>query len=320
MPDLIKSIWIDLLIGDKEEFFENDTFLSHGMNMSYAVENNEINFSYKGPRPGVTKNFRSDGMTELPIHDRTDTPEKVGLDNYSTDQFMLPKVDLFGLPYDKKASLMEDSRLALLESIAVEGLWAISPAAHIAGQTPIIKADSANGAATDNYDLILEADIMNLRIALDKAYPGLKKANWMLAVDTDAYWGLVKNSTILAEQYKFQMSTGNILSDTPDLKIFNFTIWCDDRTAWYNHSTEQKIAYNATTPGYTVGTSWKSALAYVPNKTFCTAIGTTQMFDKLNDPAKQADFVSFLSRAYVGPWGETAANLKYVGAIQRRPN
>lgn len=320
MADLIQSLWIDVLIGDKEEFFENDTFLSHGYNMNYAVENDEINFAYKGPRPGVTKNFRTDGTTQLPIHDRTDVPEKYGLDNYSTDQFMLPKVDLFGLPYDKKASLLEDSRLALVDSIASEGLWAISPLAHIAGQTPLVKADSANAAATDSYDLILEADIMALRIAIDKAYPGLKKAPWMLAVDTDAYWGLVKNSSILAEQYKYNMKPGNIMSEMPMLQIYGFTIWCDDRTAWYNHSSEQKIAYNATTPGYTVGTSWKSAVAYVPQKTFCTAIGTSEMFEKLRDPGTQADFVSFLTRAYVGPWGTTPANLKHVGAILRRPN
>ena len=312
---LIKELWIDLLIGDAEEFFKNDMFLSHGVDMTFAVDNDFVNFTYKGARPGITKNFRTDGTTQLPINDRTDVPDKHPLDNYSTDQMILPKVDLFGLPYDKKASLMEDGRLSLVDEIASEGMWAIGPAAD-AVNTPVVTTPGTNALASDNYRRITEVELKALRLALDSKYPGLKKANWYLVVDTDAYWDMIDNISVLQTQYGHLASLGTVASDLPPLKLYNFNIYCDNRTAWYNNADSTKLAYGATV---TPGTHYKSAVAYVEQKTFAKALGSTEMFETEADAGKQADIVSFLTRAYVGPWGQTTANLKHAGAILRTP-
>lgn len=327
MAGLLKELWIDLLIGDADTFFDNDHFLSHGANMSYAVENDRINFTYKGPRPGVTKNFRTNGSTELTAYLRTDIPDYVDLDNYSTDQMVLPRVDLFALPYDKKTSLLADMRAALINRIAVEGIWNIGPAATTA-KTPVIAAAAANADAGDGYDAITRADIKNLRVLLDKQYPGLKNADWQLMLDVDAYWYLVDTDDVLKAQYQQSAPIGAILSkisggstamgrEPIPLQIMNFTIYCDSRTPWYNASNSNKFAYGAS---YTVDTDFKSAIAYVPNETFCVALGTTELFAQDNHPGKQADLASFLTRAYIGPWGQTASNFKHAAAILRRPH
>lgn len=328
MAGLLAELWLDLLIGDTEEFFQNDVFLSHGVDMSYAVENDRINFAYKGPRPGIVKNFRSNGSTTLPVHDRTDVADYLDLDNFSTEQFMLPRVDLFALPYDKRQSLVADSRAALIDYIATEGMWNVAPPADSA-KTPVIKTPSGNAEnTTDNYKKITDADILTLRLELDKKYPGLKNANWMLAVDVNTYWDLVSTIGLLKDQYAYKANRGNILSGdmsgnmrTPiPLEIYNFTLWADDRTPWYDASDDTKLAYNASSPNYTVGTDFKSAFAYVPNLSFCTALGSAEVFETLRDAGKQADFVSYLIRAAITPWGQTAANLKYMGAILRIPH
>lgn len=333
MAGLLKELWIDLVIGDMDLFFDNDHFLSHGVNMNYAVENDRVNFTYKGPRPGVTKNFRTNGSTELTVYMRTDVPDYVDLDNYSTDQMVLPRVDLFALPYDKKASLMEDCRMALVDAMATEGLWNIGPAAN-AAKTPVIAAATANPDAGDGYDAITRDDILNLRKLLDKKYPGKKFADWQLVIDVDAYWYLVANDAQLKAQYDNSAPIGALMTklggagrtgtangrEPIPLQIYNFTLWCDNRTPWYDADDSTKFAYNATTPNYTVDTDFKSALAYIPNESFVTALGATEMFDLNNHPGKQADLASFLSRAYIGPWGQTAANLKHLGAILRKPH
>lgn len=327
MAGLLAELWLDVLIGDAEEFFQNDIFLSHGVDMSFAVDNDRINFAYKGPRPGITKNFRTNGTTVLPVHDRTDTPDYLDLDNYSTDQFLLPRVDLFGLPYDKRQSLVEDSRAALIDRIATEGLWAIAPDADSA-KTPVIKTPIGNDTNTgDNYKKITDADILKLRLALDKKYPGLKNSIWMLRVDTDTYWDLVATNSLLRDQYAYNASRGNLLSGDQQgsermmipLTIYNFTIWADDRGPWYDADDDTLLAYNPSSPTFTVGTDLKSAVAYVPQKTFCTALGSAEVFETLRDSGKQADLVSYLIRASVTPWGQTAANHKHMGAILRTP-
>lgn len=330
MAGLLKELWIDLLIGDVDEFFDNDHFLSHGANMSYAVDNDRIDFTYKGPRPNIVKNFRTDGSTELPVYLRTDVPEYIDLDNYSTEQMVLPRVDLFALPYDKKASLLDDMRRSLIDFIAEEGMWTVGPTAN-AAKTPVIAAAAANADAGDGYDAITRADIKNLRVLLDKQYPGLKNADWQLIVDVDAYWWLVDNDDVLKAQYQQSAPIGVLLSkmnggnkamgrEPIPLSIMNFTLYCDSRTPWYAAANSTKMTYNKTTPNYTDGTDFKSAVAYVPNETFCVALGSTELFEQNQHPGKQSDLASFLTRAYIGPWGQTASNFKHAGAILRRPH
>lgn len=314
MANLLTEVWPGILIGDKDKFFENETFLSHGRNMNAFVENDRINFAYKGGRPGVTKNFRTDGTTKLPIFQRTDIPDYVDMDNYSTDVVQLPKVDLYALPYDKWSSLLDDSRAALQDRIATEGLWNIGPAAN-AAKTPIVTTADGNAEADDGYEGITEVELKALRVKLDKQYPGRKNAEWFLVVDVSAYWQMVNTIAVLKEQW-YRQTAGNVFSDLPMLKLYNFMIWADDRTPWYKASDSTKYAYGA---AYTVDTDFKSAVAYVRNETFVTGLGTTEVFDNLRDPETQSDMASFLTRAYIGPWGKTTANLELAGAILRKP-
>lgn len=327
MADLLREIWPGILVGDEETFFENNTFLSHGVNMNYAVDNDRINLAYKGGRPNIHVNFRTDGTTTLPIFDREDTPDFIEMDNFSTDRMILPKVDLYALPYNKWDSLLADARLALVESIAVRGMWKVGPQSDTA-KTPIHVIDSGNPEASDAHKAILRKDIVALRIRLDNQYPGLKDAKWHLVVDNAAYWYLVDNDDVLKAQYAQNAPIGILLSringgaskaqgrEPIPLEIGNFMLYADNRTPWYKASDSTKFALGAS---YNSATDFKSAIAYVENKTFCAGLGTTEMFDNLRDPGMQADLASFLTRAYVGPWGSTDANLMHAGAILRRP-
>ena len=315
MADLFKDLWIEALIGDKEEFFDNSKFLSHGRNFNDQVENDYINFAYKGGRPGVTKNFKSNGTTELPVFMRTDVPDKIQLDNYSTDQLQINFEETMLIAYDKKSSMMEDARLSLVEEMASEGMWEVGPAGNTA-KTPVITVNSGN-PLVDSYRVILRPDLIAMRKAIDKKYPGYKKRVWNMVMDVDAYWELIARDEILQDQYKHVLNARERgeMFNMPTLLIAGFEIDCDERTAWYS-DVNTKLAYGSTP---TIGTHLKSTLVYLKNETFITAVGTTKVFDQLNHPGKQADLTSFLVRSYVGPWGMTQANLKHAAAILRTP-
>ncbi len=316
MANLIPDVWIDYLIGDEDEFFKNDRFLSHGKNVSAFVENDFINFAYKGGRPGITKNFNTNGTTQLPVFLRTDVPDKVQLDDYSTDQMVIPFKDMQLLPYDKKMSMMEDARMALIAEIAKEGMWKIG--AVNSAKTPVLTTASTNTNGADGYEQLIRADFIRLRKALDAAYPGKANMTYWAVVDVDAYWDLITNDSILNAQWGYMLQAGKVfaLNELPVVNIAGFNLYADNRTPWYTNVTT-KLAYGAT---ITPGTHLKSAIFYADQESFFNALGSTELFDQNRHPGMQADLASFRTRAFVGPFGQTTANYKHVAAILRTVN
>lgn len=314
--NLIPDIWIGYLIGDKEEFFNDDAFLADGVDLSYTVENDYVNFAYKGTdidEGDIVEDFVTDGDSELETHVRTDTAEKYKLKAYSTPQLVIPYEEMQLLPYDKKVSMMDNARDAVRRKIATRGIYDIAPVNS--AKTPVISIPSGNTNGGDGYKQVTRADFITLRKLLDAKYPGLIGRNYKAIVDIDTYWDLVNNDSILAAQYANQVKAGDILN-TPMLSIANFIIMADNRTAGYT-SVSAKLAFGAT---FTPGTHLKSVQVYFPKKTFATALGSTKLFSNPDDAGKQADVTSFRTRAYAGPWGETASNFKHAAAILRIPN
>lgn len=307
MAGLKREQWIDLLVGkDNEQLHSNDWFLMKGINMDPFVENNTINFTHKGAIPGVSKN----PTYPLTTVSRTDLPDYLPLAPYATERFKLPKVDIHALPYDKRKSLLEDYRMALINEIVSEGIWNVSPFVSTA-LTPSV--DATGSAGTNGNKLVTSADVLNLRKKLNKAYPALKNAPWVLVVDTESYWNLATDEVV-----KTQIAQRNAVGDVnvKGINFHGFEIQEDNRTPYYDDTSEERIAYGASP---VLGTDWHSATAFVSNKTFARAYGTTDFFDDPKDSEYQADFGSFLTHAYVGPLSANLEdNLKFMGVIFRK--
>jgi hypothetical protein len=315
MP-LIPSVWIPYFIGDSDQFFNDDTFLADGVSQQQYVNNDEINFTYKGTdmdEDDIVEDFTTDGTSELGIHMREDVPDKIAMTSFSTKQIVIPSDDMLLLPYDKKTSLFNNARAALKRRIAMKGIHLIAPVNS--AKTPVILIPTGNTNGTDGYKLVTRTDFITLRKLLDKKYPGKNKSTWKAMVSTDVYWDLIANDSILAAQYGQQIKPGDILT-SPVLNIANIMIYVDDRTAWYTDANT-KLAYGSTP---TPGTHLPSIQVYFPKETFINGLGATEFFSQEKHPGKQADLASFRTRAYVGPWGQTAGNFQHAGAILRRPN
>jgi hypothetical protein len=213
-------------------------------------------------------------------------------------------------------SMMSDARLALLAEIAKEGMWKIGPTN--ATKTPVFTTPSTNTNGADGYEQLTRAEFVKMRKALDGIYPGKANLTYWAIVDVDAYWDLVTNDDILKAQWGYLLQAGKVyaLNELPILNIAGFNIYPDNRTPWYTNVTT-KLAYGAT---ITPGTHLKSCVIYADQESFFTALGSTELFDQNRHPGKQADLASFRTRAYIGPFGATAANYLHMGAILRTVN
>jgi hypothetical protein len=307
MAGLKREAYIDLLVGkDNEHLYSNDWFLMRGINMDALVENDRINFTYKGTIPGVTKN----PTYPLTTVTRTDLPDYIALAPYSTERFQIPKIDLHALPYDKRKSILEDHRMAIMNEIVSEGIWNVSPFTTSA-LTPTV--DATGSAGTNGNKLVTILDILNLRKKLNIVYPALKNAAWTLAMDTESYYNIANDAVIRAQQQQ-QSAVGDV--NVKVLKIHGFELIEDGRTPYYDAATAERIVYGASP---LLGTDFHSATAFVNNKTFCKAVGTVDFFDDPKDSAYQADFGSFLLHGYVGPLSfDLETNLRFMGAIIRK--
>lgn len=310
MAGLNKEIWLSLLIGANENFWQSDWFLKKGEDMSqYVVANSFLNFAHKGDVPGVIKN----PTYPLATVSRTDVADKIPMNNYATQRTQLPRVDLMKLAYDKKDSVLRDHREALVNQIATEGLWVVSPYQNTTN-TPVVATDAGNAAASDGFKVITGKDIMNLRVALDKAYPQLKNAPWTLAMDAVAFWALIDSDTNLKGQIQNQGAMGVV--GVQKVIYYGFEVVCDSRTPYYT-SGNVRVAFGATVN--TGAGDRPSATAFIEKRSFCTAMGQAEMFLDEKDSQYQADFASFLLPASVTPWSQDLqTNLKFLGAIIRK--
>jgi hypothetical protein len=319
---LRKETWLALLWDNIFKYFENDKFLRLCRDVSHAIteENGSefINFQYAGAAPTAsmfTKNFRSNGTTELPIYDRTDLPDRVKLDRYSSPQMFIPAIDLYAIKYDKKGSVNTDTAMAMIEMIVREAMWNIAPQSNTAN-CPVITVDATNPInPDDNRKTITKKELKAMRVKLDNIYPSMQNKVWTLIMDVESYWDIVLNDPILTTQYGYLNTPGRVASELPDLLYANFHLVCDGRTPYYTGVS--KKAFNQT-PTLAAGDS-KSAIVVFDQMTIAKAQGRIELFDQSRHPGKQADLSSFAQYAYIGPWGQTPANYRYAGAILRTP-
>jgi hypothetical protein len=324
MSGLQKEFYSSMLVKVTDKFWNRAAFLGDGKSMTDLVKTvrdqnakdgyfQYINFPIQGGRPTITKNFRTNGTTTLSVYDRVDTPERIGLENYSTQQIMMPSVDLYTLAYNKWGDMLDETGQALTEDIAKEGIWKIAPPTNVPNKLPVFNVASTNPVLEDGKKSITEADIMKLRNQLNVAYPALINAPWVLMVDTYSFSELVKNSNVLQQQQAFKGLYGKVNSDLPAFKIWGFEIREEGDLPYYGGLVKKALG------SVPILADSRSAVAYVKQKTYVVARGMTQTFSTLNDAGRQADFVSFLTRAYIGPFGENISNLMWAGAILRTP-
>lgn len=291
---LLREIWLGDLLN---RFWDDDSFLQDGKNLDPFVENDAINLAEIGAKPNVVKNRTS---YPVPATVRVDTPINLPLDDYSSDSTIVRDVETVALNYAKRQSVIGDHKGAILEKIADDGIYNISPNVD-STDTPVFETSGAHNAAKSQ--LVLHSrDIAKMAERFDiLKYP---KVGRKIAVPADIFWDFVQSDATLLAQAQNNGKGGD--GTETWVSYFGFIIYSRANTAYYNPALN-KIAYGAVP----AADDRQAAIAYIKGRSFGRGKGSAQMYAKVKDPDQQGDVINFRQRAVVLPFGQ-----KILGAIK----
>lgn len=279
---LTKEIWLADIM---EAFIPDSSFLSAASSMDQFVENDKINLAEAGINPNVLIN---NSTYPVAFAERSDTPLELVLDVYDTEGTVLRNADLIELAYDKRQSVINGHRNALLNKFAQKAIHAYAPASD-ATFTPVL---GTSGALTNGFKVITFQDLLDLKTRFD---------------DLDAPDDRV---LVLAPAHYNQLAKQDITLMKAIMQgkepLFGFRLFTYSKTPKFNKTTFAKTAFGAAAAP---ATDTISSVAFVGSEVM-RAQGSFDMFDRLRDPEQKGDIINFQMRGLALP-----KRNKLIGAI-----
>ena len=226
MANLNKEVWQ----ADIKATLERDAaFLSRMTNLSEFVSNEYINIPQSGAATQIFKN-----VTQFPlaVAQRTDTVEKIKMDQYSTQAFLVTDLESTQLSYSKRDSVMGQHSRKMVEFVGDTVLQDITPTAPA-------RTVQVAGATLAFGDIVNIAKMMDL--------DNVPKPDRSLELSTEAYYELLQDENILksfANGFNYStVETGNVL------KVAGISIYERPTVG-----TALGVAYQKNSVGAAVGT------------------------------------------------------------------
>lgn len=251
------------------------------------VDNDVLHFTNIGGDPTVLVNNTS---YPLDIETLEDADKPISLDKYQTRPTKITDDELYGLSYDKKATVIERHREALQEKKYTRAIHAISPTEHTA-KTPVILT---TGTAEDGRKIMTRADIIKLKNRFDKNK--VPYNNRVLVLCADHVADLLQNDQKFADQY-YNYQSGKIH------KLFSFEVYEYNECPYYNVSTLKKTAYGSVP----TANDMQASVAFSTVR-MMKANGSTKTYasEAKDNPTTQENLISFRTYSICLPLKEEA--------------
>lgn len=272
--DIVEGLWSD------------NQFLNCAVNAdAYVLAGKVVHIPNAGGAPSVTKN-----RTSLPasVAKRTDVDVNYSLDEYTSDPVHIPDAETVELSYDKRSSVLSETKNAQYENIAANVLvnWAPDSAAQIlrtSGSAVAAHTPSATGnrKAFGIADLKAAQKLMN-----SQNFP---QADRYCLMDADMYDQFTASLT--ATQYtdfsRAYDEKSGILG-----KLFGFTIMMRSSVLVFDNAATPVVkAFGAS------GAAADNAAALCWHKSAVErAIGDVKFFENVGDATYFGDIYSSLIR------------------------
>jgi hypothetical protein len=229
MAELLTELWTGELL---KHFRHEAYFLSRIPNADNYVEKDAIHLADMGADPNVLIN-----NTTYPIASaqRADDDIVISLDKFDTENTIISDDELYGLPYDKKGSVLNQHREVLEEKTAEKSLHALCPAEDTADTPVILTTGTSNGEPNARKRLTV-SDIAKLKRALDLLK--VPQIGRELVLNPWHVEDLLQTSQAFAEQW-YRRETGKILN------MFGFNISEMGYYPVFNSANGQKTAFGA---------------------------------------------------------------------------
>jgi hypothetical protein len=159
MSQLNKEVWVRQLM---EKFYPDSAFLKHVKDFSSLVDNDAINMAEAGLDPEVLINNTA---YPIPIIQRIDTPVRIELDKFETENTLVRRPEVIEYAYDQLESVLMGHRNTLRAKTAEKAAHAFAPFEDTP-DTPVVPA---NGASHNGRKRMIFEDILFLKERFDNA-------------------------------------------------------------------------------------------------------------------------------------------------------
>jgi hypothetical protein len=215
------AIEVEVWVKDIQEnlFFENE-FLNLAVDHSAYVINSVVHIPQSGANPTVVKN-RTELVADL--QQRTDTEITYGVDNYTTDPFLVKNIDDLQLSYSKRQSVLGQHIATLGDTIAVNTLqaWAVTGSTtHVLRTTGTDSGDEVlTPSATGTRKLLTKRDLARAAAIMD--LDKVPKQGRYAIIPTTMYYNLFTDTELIANRARLSedlIKTG-VVGDIHGFKI-----------------------------------------------------------------------------------------------------
>jgi hypothetical protein len=157
MANLEKEIWVNQI---QENFYPDSSFLKYGKDFGQLVDNNAINMTEAGVDPSVLVN----NITyPIGIAQRADTPIRIELDKFETENTLVRRPDAIQYAYDQLESVIMGHRNQLRAKTAEKAAHAYTPVQD----TPYTPVIATTGSVNGTRKTITFEDILSLKERFD---------------------------------------------------------------------------------------------------------------------------------------------------------
>lgn len=265
-----------VVVPELVKLFRNtdNSFLSVIKSHDDKVNNDIINFNTIGADPSVLIN---NAVYPIAVAGRTDDSVPVSLFKMETTNTQITDDELYALGYDKKSSVMQQHKDALLVSSIKLGAHSLAPTSNSAS-TPVIKT---TGTLTGGLRAMLPADLITLKGSCDNLEIPLESRNLVLSAK--------HVNDLLAVDQSFRDRYYNTESGKVIKNIYGFNIWESIHTPKYVAAFTKK-AFGAAPLGTDLNAS-----VFFSTVNAMKAMGSTSMYmrEAALDPENRKTVVGF---------------------------
>lgn len=284
-----KEVWVNDIV---EHIYMTNEWLKHAIDHdSYVIGGKVVHVPYAGDKPIVEKNRTTYPMTVLR---RDDTDSVYVIDEFSSNPIAIPHADTVELSYDKRNSVLMNTKNVLSEVVGHEFLYNWSPTltAQIIRTTGTAVAAHSSGA-TGNRKKILVSDVSDAKTKFDEA--GVPEMGRFMILDSRMYKQL--SDDLKATQYRdvsvlYDGAKGRIK------ELEGFTIY---QRAYVMRYTNDATPVRKTFDAVSATTDNAAALCWYMGGV-ARALGEHNFFENIADATYQADIYSALIRAGGKKW------------------
>jgi len=274
---VLVEVWTGELL---KRFRHEHDFLSRIPKRNEFVNKNAIHMADLGADPDVLIN-----NTAYPIASaqRTDEDIIIALDKFETTNTIITDDELYGLPYDKKGSVITQHNEVLEEKTAKKAAHSLAPSLDTA-VTPLVLTTGVSDGGVNACKRLVPADIVRLKRKMDDLL--IPKQNRILVLCNAHIEDLLLVDQVFEKQYK-DIPEGKVL------RMYGFDIYehADNPVYYDNAGDLTKRAYGAAADP---ATDQNASLAFYTERAV-QARGDANMYyaDASTDPKYRQSEVGF---------------------------